>query len=185
MARTTHWLNRVGLVVFILLVLTPISSRCQTDEPVRRGFWLSAGAEAFLLGCSTCGAHTFVPRPDLGEGGYGAFGWTLNPQVLLGLQSDFWARDENPEQVVLFSAVAQVYPSQRSRLHLKTGAGRGIYTPPASRAHGYGWGGMAGVGYDLRVHQAWHVAPYLHFVRLSVQGESPRTLQFGVATSWY
>jgi hypothetical protein len=183
---------RALLVLLLLVSFTP-GVLAQSRPVAHRGAWISLGygADPWWSTCLRCErAERTVPANDLGDGGYIAVGGTLNSSVLLGAQVDFWGRQRDSEEVVLFSGIVQGYPLGGGGLYLKGGVGAGTSSPARGDTQDRHWGVglIAGTGYDLRLYRAWIVSPYLHYVRLTPGRDSPAeksTLQFGLALSWY
>ncbi|HEU5358469.1 MAG TPA: hypothetical protein VFU45_05090 [Gemmatimonadales bacterium] len=155
----------VTLMALLLAAAFPLSAqRPGTDESrPRQGFWfatgLGAGREAEQCdGCAASGRQT-------GTVVHLAAGTTLTPDLRIGLDLTAWSRTlqgVGDQYDGTLTAVVLYYPPGTGGLRLKLGAGAsGMSVEPGSfvPASGFGFGGLAGVAYDLPLGRHVTIAP--------------------------
>ena len=182
MSRSTLIL---GMLAATLVVL-PQGTDAQRPQ-TREGFFIGLGIGGGSLGCATC---------DGREGsftGQVTFGGTLTPQLLLGVESSGWTKEENDARLTHanFGVVAHFYPMVTSGLFLSGGVGGS--TLEASTTSGSvttsvtetGFGFTAGAGYDVRVGNNFSVTPYGLYGWGDFDAGSADTFQFGVGVTWH
>jgi hypothetical protein len=160
--------GRVGQAVLIaaILALVPARSGVAQTAQERHGFWIGFG---FGFGsaevtCDQCGAAS---RDD-GGAMFLKMGGTLSRKLLLGGELNGWGRADNGGGVVVgnTSAAVYFYPGTNSGLFFKGGLGFSSYLSLDSEggtADGSGWGGVAGVGYDIRIGRSVSLTPVANF----------------------
>jgi hypothetical protein len=135
----------------------------------RQGFWIGFG-----LGYGSAYASCDQCVEGDGEGsltGSLKLGGTLNPHVLLGVEINGWTKDVNDTNLTLgsFTGTVTFYPGETSGFFLKGGVGvsyvdtdfrEGSFSASVSKA---GLGGLAGIGYDLRVGGNVSLTPSFNF----------------------
>jgi Outer membrane protein beta-barrel domain/Bacterial SH3 domain len=152
---------------------TPVTTH---EEPQpREGFWIGFGAgygsTAISLSCDGCSsdrAGSFT--------GFLKLGGTLNPQVLLGVESNAWVKSEDigfgltaTLTLGALSGTVTVYPVVTSGFFLKGGAGLSYMSTDISvsgvtvNVSKTGWGVIGGVGYDLRVGRNISITPSFNY----------------------
>ena len=155
---------RLITIVVALLALTGTSTaQAQQD---RNGFWIGFGFGygSAQLSCDGC---TNSSR----QGGAALFlkmGGTLSRHLLLGGELNGWGRADNGGGLALgnTSAALYYYPAAGSGFFIKGGLGFSSYVSLDSEgttADGSGWGGVAGLGYDLRVGRNVSLTPVANF----------------------
>jgi hypothetical protein len=210
-------LTRVLLVAGLLNLATAAVLTAQSDQAAayRNGFWIGfgvAGGHAHL-NCSTCdGLDGTDPwSGGAGMGLYVAMGGTPRPNLLIGGEVNVYSRwsgatdrEANLGNVAL---VVQYYPMDRSRFHVKGGAGFGYYYlvdyyyldsfmgRTSSGLEGSGFGVQAGIGYDVLLTSRFALVPYATMVQLFTQADrdgavtgapkNPRYVQLGIGFQWY
>jgi hypothetical protein len=138
---------------------------------VRNGFWIGVGAgygsasvEASCEGCES-------EKREGAISGFVKLGGTLNEHVLLGAESNVWAKEEEDVTLLLGSVTGTVtfYPRASSGFFLKGGAGfsyvdmqekSGDVTVSIDKV---GWGVLLGAGYDLRVGRNVSLTPCINY----------------------
>jgi hypothetical protein len=150
-----------GTWLALLLAFGTVSSTAAQESPPRRqGFWLLIGASygSASIDCDQCNAGY-----DPGLAGTLALGTTLNQQLLVGVESDWWTRDDNDvwTSVGVVSAVAYVFPRRDMGLFFKGGAGvAGFHsTGFGPNKDQFGFGVIGGVGYEFPVNRSFSLAP--------------------------
>jgi hypothetical protein len=151
----------------------------------REGFWIgfgagygSASASASCEGCSGDGDR---------EGSFTGFlklGGTVNPQILVGAESNVWVKSQDNVTLTLGSLAGTVtyYPVLSSGFFLKAGVGLSYMSTDLGASGATvsvsktGWGLLAGVGYDLRVGRMISLTPSFNYYYgkpgdLSVDGD--------------
>jgi hypothetical protein len=150
-------------------VPTTAQATSVAEPQQREGFWIGFGGG---YGSASVSFRDF-PAEDR-QGSYTGFlklGGTLNPQLLLGVESNAWVKSEDDVTLVLGSLAGTVtyYPKATSGFFLKGGIGLSYMsseifldaaTVSVSKA---GWGLLAGVGYDVRVGQNISITPSFNF----------------------
>jgi hypothetical protein len=136
----------------------------------REGFWIglgagygSASASASCEGCSGDREGSFT--------GFLKLGGTLNPQLLLGVESNAWVKSEDNVTVTLgaVSGTVTVYPSAASGFFVKGGVGLSYLSTDVSvigatvNVSKTGWGLIGGLGYDLRVGRKVSITPSFNY----------------------
>lgn len=158
MTRSTPFATVRGTALVAGLLGALLAGPAVAQERSRLGFWLDGGGGygRLRVRCSTCtGVGT-------AHGATATFtvGFSVSPQVVLGLEGLLWASwEQGPrEHVRSLLAVAQWYPLHGRRFFVRGGTGivqgpvapSGTGAAPAS-ASGTGVGLTFGVGYDLRL----------------------------------
>ena len=155
---------RKALLAFALLGLITSSAAAQDASPRRSGFWLNVGfgwgsADFSCDGCDT--------DRETGVTGQFALGGTLSPQLLLGVESNGWYKEENGVKSLLgtsFAAVAYYYPSAEGNAFLKGGIGLASYLfDNGSLDDDGGISLLGGAGYDLPIGTKTSVTPVVTF----------------------
>jgi len=182
MSRSTLILCSFGAA----LVVLPQHAEAQRPQ-TREGFFIGVGIGGGSLGCATClereGSFT----------GQVTFGGTLSPQLLLGVESSGWTKEENDARLTHAnaSAVAHFYPVATGGLFLSGGVG--LSTLEVSTTSGSvtvsttetGLGFTAGAGYDVRVRNNFSITPYGLFGWGDFDAGSANTFQFGLGVTWH
>ncbi len=162
------WRCRLG-ATFLAAAASAVPLSAQ--NPHRQGFWFEAGAgpARMRIACAGCPGVTV----SYGEGGYGRFGWTMSPKILMAIEG-YGFNDDNfrftPADSAVYvdnaavSAIVLWYPWRRTHFFLKGGAGLsvGSYTlmPDTGQAviiDALGAGLTFGFGLDVPVHRKWAV----------------------------
>ena len=175
--RTPRLLGTLALL--LSLGASPLAAQ---HAQTRDGFWFGAGLGVGSLGCDGCGGD----RTN-GASGYLKLGGTLNPHVLLGVETNGWYKSESGVSLSQGSltGAAYWYPSLSSgffakggvgyaRLHADTGFGSGSSS---------GFGILAGLGYDLRVGSNTSITPVANWFRGSFEGGSSDVFQLGLGVT--
>lgn len=118
----------------------------------RQGFWIGFGLGAGSVGadCTNCDNS----RTN-GLSGYFRLGGTLSPHLLLGGETNGWARSESgvDETMGFGSAVLLWYPSATGPFYLKFGLGGMSYQAKGggNKLTATAAAGSLGLGYELRL----------------------------------
>lgn len=136
----------------------------------REGFWIGLGlGYGSYKGCD----DIFGCSDRQGSGSaYVKLGGTLNPQVLLGVESTAWTKDESGARVTAGGVTGTVafYPVLSSGFFVKGGFGlsyieskyvEGALSVSASKT---GWALIAGLGYDVRVARNVSITPSFSYL---------------------
>ena len=163
-----------GLVLLVLTVvwLTMPSVSSAQD---RQGFWFGVGGGYGSAGirCDDC--------DDSGREGSGAFylkgGWTVNPNVLVGGEFNFWSKETqlDPEfkaaiNMYNFSGTVTLYPKADAGFFVKGGAGVAVIDADISGLGssmtidlGTGFGFIVGAGYDIPLGRRVAITPAVNY----------------------
>ena len=160
------------LVAATLLLAAPRAWAGHPQE--RHGFWIGFGAgygsAHGSFDCDDCQGD----EDDDREGSFTGFlklGGTLSPNVLLGVESNAWVKEESGATLTLGSVTGTitVYPSATGGFFLKGGFGASVIHSSAEfgtvdvSASQTGWGLLAGIGYDIRVGRNISLTPCVNY----------------------
>jgi len=168
------------------------------EHRVHEGFWIGGGLGygSVNQSCDGCGSSD----SEGGVSGLIRLGGTLSEQVLLGVESDGWFKSmEGVDNTVgNLSAALYYYPSKKSGVFIKGGAGLAGYEAKAGsdKLEGYGVGLMGGAGYDIPIGRHTSLTPmatitYGNLGDLSLNGQSfpigakQTLLQFALSITAY
>ena len=132
-----------------MLAMSPSASVAQ-DGGTRGGLWANIG-----LGYGSLGQEEFNGRQG-GEAVQLVVGGTVSERLLVGVSFNAWSRLENGFGVEagFYGVVARYYLAESGGFYLSGGLGLGTigedinFSGPGTET---GFGGLLGVGYDLRV----------------------------------
>jgi hypothetical protein len=152
----------VGSICAALLLAAVVipSASAQEPGPRRQGFWflIGAGYGSASIDCDQCDSDY-----KSGLAGTLALGGTLSQQLLVGVESDWWTRDDNDVWISagIVSAVAYIFPGREMGLYFKGGAGvAGFHsTGFGPNKDQFGFGLMGGVGYEIPLHRDFSLTP--------------------------
>ncbi len=155
---------RILSSALVLLALTASAAAAQEESARRQGFWFNIGLGygSADFNCDNCGT---TDREGSVAGNIAA-GGTLSPQLLLGVESNGWYKDESGIKSTFgnLAAVAYFYPSAGSNLFLKGGVGLSAYKfENGSSVDDTGLGLLAGIGYDLPIGKSLSITPTAAF----------------------
>jgi len=190
--------GRIVLIASVFALVLAGSGHAQTAQE-RNGFWIGFGFGygSAQVSCDGCGNASR-------QGGAAMFlkmGGTLSRKVLLGGELNAWGRAENGGGVALgnTSAAVYFYPAANSGFFIKGGVGYASYLSLDSEgtsADGSGWGGVAGLGYDIRVGRSVSLTPVANFRfgliggitengTTIMTGESQNVFDIGLGITWH
>jgi len=138
----------------------PTEAIGQEAAPRRQGLWflLGAGYGSALIDCDQCSSDY-----DPGLAGTLAAGGTLSEQVLVGVEIDWWSREDDGVWTSIgnVSAVGYFFPRRDMGLFLKAGAGAAGFhsTGFGPDQDHFGVGVIAGVGYEIPVNVGLSIVP--------------------------
>ena len=177
-----------GILPALLLAFLAVSSASgQESAPRRQGFWflLGAGYGSASINCDQCSGDY-----ESGLAGTLALGGTLNQQLLVGVESDWWTKDVNGvwQSVGVVTGVGYLFPWRDRGLFIKAGVGvAGFHsTGFGPNQDQFGFGVIGGLGYEIPVNRSFSVAPLAsyHWGTLSDEGQftglSQSLIQVGV-----
>lgn len=163
-----------GLLATALTVFLPAAASAQAAD--REGFWFGFGAGVGSADATCDDCDDEDNDRETGLAGYVKAGWTLNPQVLLGIEGSLWTKKEEVEgaDVTLsmynVSGTLTFYPSETSGFFVKGGAGLAFTDSKIEEGNttfdtdlGNGLGLTAGAGYDFRLGESVKLTPALDF----------------------
>lgn len=177
----------VACAVVAAIAIAAQDTHAQMNTQAREGFFIGVGLGGGSFGCSGC------TERQSGITGQLKLGGTLNSQVLLGVESNAWTKEEQGARFTHanVSAMAQVYPAATSGFFLRGGVGVSTLEVSASSggssfsARESGLGLTAGLGYDLRVGSNFSISPYGTFGWGNHEDESANTFHLGVGVTWH
>jgi outer membrane protein with beta-barrel domain len=174
------------LLVALLVAATPAAAAAQGHPQTRQGFWIGFGLgyASLSFSCSGCSGS------EGGLGGYLKMGGTLSPKLLIGGETNGWAKSENGTTVTAGNASAAVYffPSPSGGLFLR--GGLGVATLSASNggssASQSGFGATFGLGYDIRVGTNMSITPVANYNWGNLgSGVKQNVVQLAVGLTWH
>jgi len=148
----------ITALCFCLAGSTPATA--QEYTPRRHGLWflVGAGYGSARIDCDQCNANY-----DPGLAGTLALGTTLSEHLLVGVESDWWSRDDDGvwTGVGNVSAVGYFFPRRDLGLFLKAGAGvAGFHsTGFGPDQDQFGFGVIAGLGCEFPVRGGFSLVP--------------------------
>ena len=174
------------------LLLVSASGVAAQKAAVHKGFWVGAGigVGSARLSCQICQGNR-----GSGTSGYLRTGFTISPQMLVGLEGTVWYKTASEVDHMLTSlqGVFYFYPQANSGLYIKTGLGLAQYSAKNSedKISSQALAGSIGLGYEIRVSRSMSFVPYANFlgsagadVRLNdnIAGLAANTslIQFGI-----
>lgn len=177
----------IGWVLAAALVTLPQDSAAQASTAAHEGFFIGLGLGGGSFGCAGCGDR------QSGMSGYLKLGGAVSPQLLLGVESGAWTKEESGARLTQanVSALAQYYPASTNGFFVKGGIGLSTLEASASApgvsisASQTGLGLTAGLGYDIRVGNSASVTPYGSFGWGDFDGGSANNFQLGVGFTWH
>jgi hypothetical protein len=157
------------VLVAAWIVLGGASAAWAGHPQTRQGFWIGFGGGygSADVSCNDCESGdregAFV--------GHFRLGGTLNPHLLLGVESNVWIKEEDDVTVTLGSATGSVtvYPQAESGFFLKAGVGLSYvatdvrFDSATVSIEKAGWGILAGLGYDFRVGRNLSLTPCVNY----------------------
>jgi hypothetical protein len=171
-----------------LVVALPEVAQAQDRPLTREGFFIGFGLGAGSFGCTDCGSR------ETGGAAFLKLGGTLSPTLLLGGESNAWARNFEGGTTLSHASVAavlQFYPSATSGFFLKGGVGVSVLEVSGAgsgfsfSARDEGLGVTAGLGFDIRLGSNFSLSPYSNFVWGDHESGSVNNVQFGLGVIWH
>lgn len=179
-------LTSVSLVLMLSLGASTFPQLASAQE--RKGMWFAAGVgyNSVAFDCANCDE----PVTDLAP--YIKVGWTLHPQILIGLEISVWSHDltigtdpqetSTPTGFINRSLTLTVYPKNSLNLFMKGGVGYQTSSVPCPTfaclrendnapylgAEGVSAGTLhATVGYDIRLGPRIALTPSLDYTSVA------------------
>jgi hypothetical protein len=150
-----------GLLTFLFLCLAvPSTTIAQETVPRRQGVWflIGAGYGSASIDCDQCDADH-----EPGFSGILAFGGTVSERLLVGIESDWWTREDQDvwTSVGNISAVGYLFPRRDLGLFLKAGVGAAGFhaTGFGPDPDHVGFGVIGGVGYEIPINWQISIVP--------------------------
>src|SRR5262245_9214896 len=153
-----HGRTVTGVVGLALTIVTPAwAGHPQTRE----GFWLSFGGGYGSAHITSEGDGPNDRESDFT--GILKLGGSLNSRFLLGIETNVWTEEQLGTRTYLGTLTGAVYfyPAETSGFFLKGGLGTAFATITFEdeAINGAGFGGMVGLGYDLRLGTSFSLTP--------------------------
>jgi hypothetical protein len=172
----------------LLAVTATAQLAAQTRQLERQGFFIGGG-----LGYGSLGLTCDLGCSGLGrEGGVSGFihlGGAVSQQLLLGVESNGWYKKQNGATVTMgtLTATAIGYPSKTVGFFVRGGAGIGMLHADdgTDSASDTGFGGSAGLGYDIPIGSRTALTPFANWFFGSFNGGGANTLQVGLGINAY
>jgi len=169
------------------LVALPQGGDAQGRPQTREGFFIGFGFGGGSMGCTDC-----VDR-EAAVTGHLKLGGSLSPQLLLGVQSSAWTKEESGARLTHtnVSAVAQFHPVATAGLFFTGGVGFSTLEAEVPIAgvvlsdSQTGLGLTAGLGYDVRVGTNFSVTPYGLFGWGDFETLDVNVFQLGLGVTWH
>jgi hypothetical protein len=190
---------RRPLVVLAIAMCSAQTLVAQGLPNTRQGFWIGFGLGPGSIGtdCFSCSSERTT-----GASGYLRLGGTVSPSILIGGESNGWARSESgvDESMGFASAVLYWYPSRSGALYLKVGFGGMSYkvNDGPDEITATAGAGTVGIGYEFRVRRNMSIALFLNSLasapaRFRINGVAAPTseditlnlVQLGVGVTWH
>jgi hypothetical protein len=174
----------LAVVVFGLVSAGPLLAQ----TPKREGFWLGAGLGygSLALGCDGCSGLS----REGALSGYLKLGGTVNPSLRLGGETNGWVKSESGVtfSTGLAAGTVTVYPAPANGLFLKGGAGVSYAKVDVSGSGSdseTGWGGIAGIGYDIPVGRTLYLTPVANWVYGHYSDWHTTNVQLALGITWH
>jgi len=189
----------LGAALVAIASLTPARNASADPYPqTRNGFYLGLGVGGGT-GAASISGNGFSASSDRQGGAVGSLrmGWSVMPQLSLGMESNSWTRTDNGSRVTMSVATfgATWYPNPAQGFFMRTGLGLGNedvsvqsngVTGSASQS---GFGFTAGTGYEMRLAQHWSIGPALDYGYVNVKEQglniSSNYVNFTAQMNWY
>jgi hypothetical protein len=179
-------LTRAAALSTLVLALTAGSAAAQHAQ-TREGFFVGFGMGYGSLDvtCSSCD----VDREG-GLSGYLNLGTAVRPNLLLGVETDTWYKNEDGGSLTVgnLSAAAYWYPKTETGFYLKGGvglSGQRLAVDGVGSETETGLGLLAGLGYDWRLGPNTSITPTANFLWGDLDGGSLNVVQLGVGVTFH
>ncbi len=174
-------------VLLASLLSLPHTVSAQDNPQTREGFWIGLGLGWGSLGCSGCSSRESSGAGVLKLGG------TVNQQLLLGVESSAWTKEDSGVRLTHANVVflGQFYPTAESGFFVQGGIGVSEFKASTSgsgisvSASDNGLGLTAGAGYDVRVGSNFSITPYGLYSWGNFDGGSADHFQLGAGVTWH
>jgi hypothetical protein len=154
----------------------------RVGPPERHGFWFNGGLGYGSLGCDGCDGRFG------GLSGGLALGGTLSPNVLLGVGTTGFYRNDGPltEPVGTLDARLRVYPSATGGFYLTGGVGLGHWSDDYGDFGSLsesGVGFLGGVGLDIPIGGNLNLTPFWNAVWVRTDNANANLGQLGLSVA--
>ncbi|HTO91812.1 MAG TPA: outer membrane beta-barrel protein [Candidatus Sulfotelmatobacter sp.] len=164
----------------------------------RNGFYLGLGIGGGT-GAASLSGNGFSASSDRQGGAVGSLrlGWSVMPQLSLGVESNSWARTESGQTVSMsvYTAGATYYPNPSQGFFMRAGVGGGNESFSVSSGNSSGsasqsgFGFTVGTGYEMRLMPHWSLGPAVDYGYVNVKNQgfniSSNYVNFTAAMNWY
>jgi hypothetical protein len=173
-------------ILLLLYVASPESLAAQliSDTPAltytRKGMWFNGWLGYGAVDCR--GAQTG------GLSGGAALGWTLSPQLLLGVGTTDWTRTDYGDRLIIgtLDVRAQFYPEMTGGFFLTGGVGIGYFlTPGTATSTQLGRGVVIGLGYDARIGEKLSITTFINGFGVHTRDPRAHGGQIGVGLTFH
>jgi len=189
----------LGAALIVAASLT--SARNASADPypqTRDGFYLGLGVGGGT-GAASISGNGFSASSNRQGGAVGSvrLGWSVMPQLSVGVESNSWARTESGTTVSMGVATfgATYYPSTTQGFFVRSGIGFGNERVSVNQSNASGsasqsgFGFTAGTGYEMRLTQHWGIGPAVDYGYVNVKDQgfniSSNYVNFTAQMNWY
>src|SRR5580765_3040464 len=171
----------LGAALIVAASLT--SARNASADPypqTRDGFYLGLGVGGGT-GAASISGNGFSASSNRQGGAVGSvrLGWSVMPQLSVGVESNSWARTESGTTVSMGVATfgATYYPSTTQGFFVRSGIGFGNERVSVNQSNASGsasqsgFGFTAGTGYEMRLTQHWGIGPAVDYGYVNVKDQ--------------
>ncbi len=163
---------------------TLIAPRRAASAFERKGFYIGVGLGYGGLDV-TCGIVCEDVNRTGGFSGFFHLGGAVNPQVLLGVETNGWYKRVDGTDLTMgnLSFTVTGYPSKSGPFFLKAGVGASIIGVGSDSETGFGASG--GLGFDVPIGSHTAITPFGNWFFGSFQGGGANTIQVGLGINAY
>ena len=181
-SRLRHWTRRSSAAVLVAALGTVLfHSAVQAYPQTRQGFYFGLGLGT---GSADLGSGTANSTRLSGSAGSFRFGFTLNPNIALGLESNSWLKSapDGLFGITTLTLAASVFPAEGLVLRAGVGAEGGAGDGLGGEA---GSGLMVGAAYEFRVARSFALGPQVDYNRVKLNFVDRSFVNVGLLMTWY
>ena len=153
--------TRISVAVALLALLGATAARAHHPQ-TGQGFWIGFGfgVGSLRMSCDSCSSTDRQSSVS----GFLKAGGTISERLLVGVETNGWAKSINGGTVTMGSVLLATYyyPTPASGFFLRGGVGLARYKEAGSNSSS-GLGFNLGLGYDLRVGPGYSLTPVANF----------------------
>jgi len=161
------------------VVVAHVGPGSAAAKHARSGFWFNAGLGYGSFGCPDCDGREGSLSGALAMGG------TVSRKIAIGGGTTNWYKSENgtTQSIGTVVALLRFYPSSTGQLFLLGGLGLGHVQTEFEDLGKFtetGWGGLLGLGYDIRIGANTSLTPYWNGFLVSTSSGHANVGQIGL-----